>query len=193
LAPPPPQRAAASRLLRAGPPASAATGTQCLRFPPLAGSLSPPWISRPRVAVSPLAFSRSVQEPQTRLTPPLRRTPPGQQRGQPPGSSRGATKDPRFRCHLTLFDASTAHAHPGSPRTERFLERLPGPHLTRSRRAFSLDARHDSLQLTQLQSGLTPTPAGPTPKGQQASISCTAPPMSGSSYTIPPSAFVTHW
>jgi hypothetical protein len=42
LAPPPPQRAAASRLLRAGPPASAATGTQCLRFPPLAGSLSPP-------------------------------------------------------------------------------------------------------------------------------------------------------
>jgi len=73
------------------------------------------------------------------------------------------------------------------------LERLPGPHLTRSRRAFSLDAHHDSLQLTQLQGGLTPTPAGPTPEGQQASISRTAPPMSGSSYTIPPSAFVTHW
>jgi hypothetical protein len=73
------------------------------------------------------------------------------------------------------------------------LERLPGPHLTRSRRAFSLDAHHDSLQLTQLQGGLTPTPAGPTPEGQQASISRTAPPMSGSSYTIPPSTFVTHW
>jgi hypothetical protein len=73
------------------------------------------------------------------------------------------------------------------------LERLPGPHLTRSRRAFSLDAHHDSLQLTQLQGGLTPTPAGPTPEGQQASISRTASPMSGSSYTIPPSAFVTHW
>ena len=41
--------------------------------------------------------------------------------------------------------------------------------------------------------GLTPTPAGPTPEGQQASISRTAPPMSGSSYTTPPSAFVTHW
>ena len=67
------------------------------------------------VAVSTLAFSRSVQEPQTRLTPPLRRTPPGQQRGHPPGSSRGATKDPRFRCRLTLFDASTAHARPGCP------------------------------------------------------------------------------
>ena len=30
-----------------------------------------------------------MQEPQTRITPPLRRTPPGQQRGQPPSSSRG--------------------------------------------------------------------------------------------------------
>ena len=60
------------------------------------------------------------------------------------------------------------------------LERLPGPHLTRSSRAFSLDAHHDSLQLTQLQGGLTPTPAGPTPEGQQASISRTAPLMSGS-------------
>ena len=52
---------------------------------------------------------------------------------------------------------------------QALLERLPGPHLTRSRRAFSLDAHHDSLQLTQLQGGLTPTPAGPTPEGQQAS------------------------
>ena len=33
------------------------------------------------VAVSTLAFSRSVQEPQTRLTPPLRRAPPGQYTG----------------------------------------------------------------------------------------------------------------
>ena len=69
---------------------------------------------------------------------------------------------------------------PGLP-GRALLERLPGPHLTRSRRAFSLDAHHDSLQLTQLQGGLTPAPAGPTPEGQRSSISRTAPPMSGSS------------
>src|SRR4051794_4686345 len=43
-------------------------GTQCLRFPPLAGSLSRPWRPTTPVAISTLAFSRSVQEPQTRLT-----------------------------------------------------------------------------------------------------------------------------
>jgi hypothetical protein len=32
-------------------------------------------------------LSRSARKPQTRLTPPLRRAPPGQQSGQPPGSS----------------------------------------------------------------------------------------------------------
>ena len=109
----------------------------------------------------------------------------------PPGSSRRACYDLRFRCRLQIFDASTAHAQPETG--GRFLERLPGPHLTGSSPAFSLNAHHDSLQLTQLQGGLTPTPAGPTPEGQQASISRTAPPMSGSSYTTPPSAFVTHW
>jgi hypothetical protein len=40
------------------------------------------------------------------------------------------------------------------------LERLPGPHLTQSSRAFSPIAHHDSLQLTQHQGGLAPTPAG---------------------------------
>src|ERR1019366_4667006 len=77
---PHPRSAGASPLLRAGPPASAATGTQCLRFLPLARSLSPPveLTRRPGRPLSPLAFSRSVQEPQTRLTPPSRRAPPGQ-------------------------------------------------------------------------------------------------------------------
>ena len=77
---PHPRSAGASQLLRAGPPASAATGTQCLRFPPLAHSLSPPveLTRRPGRPLSTLAFSRSVQEPQTRLTPPSRRAPPGQ-------------------------------------------------------------------------------------------------------------------
>src|SRR5580658_3085602 len=79
FAPPPPQQAGTSPLLRAGPPASAATSTQCLRFPPSARSLSRP--SRaydPGSTLSPLAFSRSMPEPQTRITPPLRRAPPGQ-------------------------------------------------------------------------------------------------------------------
>ena len=60
-------------------------------------------------------------------------------------------------------------------KAERFLERLPGPHLTGSSPAFSPNARHDGLQPTQHRGGLTPTPAGPTPEGQQASISRTAP------------------
>ena len=74
-------------------------------------------------------------------------------------------------------------AHPPNESGRVLLERLPGPHLTGSSPAFSLDARHDSLQLTQLQGSLTPTPAGPTPEGQQASISRTAPPMNDVSYT----------
>jgi hypothetical protein len=89
--------------------------------------------NRPEVAVSALAFSRSVQEPQTRLTPPLRRTPPGQERGHPPGSSRGMHQNPRFRCRLKEFrrlnSARPTGEHPG----RALLERLPGPHLTRSK------------------------------------------------------------
>jgi len=42
-----------------------------------------------------------VQEPQTGLTPPLRRAPPGQEQlGDPPDSSREQQQNPRFRCHL---------------------------------------------------------------------------------------------
>src|SRR5215211_2830136 len=91
-------------------------GTQCLRFLPLAGSLSRPWRPTTPVAVSTLAFSRSVQEPQTRLTPPSRRAPPGQSSGHPPGSSRENSQTPRFRCHLDYAnDASTAHPPHRSP------------------------------------------------------------------------------
>jgi len=45
----------------------------------------------------------AMQEPQTRITPPLRRTPPSQERGHPPSSSRGKEQAPRFRCHLRMF------------------------------------------------------------------------------------------
>jgi hypothetical protein len=53
-------------------------GTQRLRFLPSARSLSRPKGPATPVAISTLAFSRSVPEPQTRLTPPSRRAPPGQ-------------------------------------------------------------------------------------------------------------------
>jgi hypothetical protein len=134
-------------------------GTQCLRCLPLAGSLSRPWRPTTPVAASTLAFSRSVQEPQTRLTPPSRRAPPGQSSGHPPGSSRENSQTPRFRCHLDYAnDASTAHPHPGPP--ERgFLARLPGPHLTRpSAPSPCRSPRRSSANAAQ--GGLTPPPEG---------------------------------
>jgi hypothetical protein len=124
----------------------------------LARSLPRPSGPATPVAVSTHAFSRSVQEPQTRITPPIRRAPPGQERGHPPSSSRRKYQAPRFRCHLkSSFDASTTTPHRDLP-GRALLERLPGPHLAGSSPAFSLDARHDSLQLTQLQGGFGACP-----------------------------------
>ena len=68
----------ASQLLRAGPPARPATVLSPSRFRPL-GRL--PLTALTRAAVSSRAFSRSTQTQQTRLTSPLRRTPPGQSAG----------------------------------------------------------------------------------------------------------------
>jgi len=50
---------------------SVSTSARSLSRP---GGCTSPWTAD----VSTLAFSRSVQEQQTRLTPPLRRAPPGQ-------------------------------------------------------------------------------------------------------------------
>ena len=58
------------------------------------------------------------------------------------------------------FDASTTTPAPSMSPDQTLLERLPGPHLTRSSRAFSPDAHHDGLQPTQHQGGLTPAPEG---------------------------------
>src|SRR5688500_17121078 len=134
-------------------------GTQCLRCLPLARSLSRPWRPTTPVAISTLAFSRSVQEPQTRLTPPPRRAPPGQSSGHPPGSSRENSQTPRFRCHLDYAnDASPAHPHPGLP--ERALsgtsswsppDASSAPSPCRSPRRSSANAA---------QGGLTPPPEG---------------------------------
>jgi hypothetical protein len=147
---------------------------------------------RPRAPVSTLAFSRSMQEPQTRITPPLRRTPPGQQRGQPPGSSRRQIRSSVSMSSQPVSTPQTTTPDPSTRPDRTILERLPGPHLTRSSLAFSLDAHHDGLQPTQLQGGLTPAPAGPTPEGQQSSISRTAPLFRNRFLHQPPSAFVTH-
>src|SRR6266540_2014095 len=72
-----------------------------------------------RAAVSTLAFSRSVQEPQTRLTPPLRRAPPGQYTGIRQAHPGGLPRAPGFDAVSVSFDASTAHAPPVIP-AERF-------------------------------------------------------------------------
>ena len=148
-------------------------GTQCLRCDSL-GTL-PLATQGPAIpiALSTLAFSRSAREPQIRLTPPIRRAPPGQERAPARLIPRGKL-NPRFRCHLSLSTPQRrrpAHSGPSA------LERLPDPHLTRSSPAFPLIAHHDGLQPTQHQGGLAPAPAGPTLEGQQSSISRTAPPM----------------
>jgi hypothetical protein len=134
-------------------------GTQCLRFPPSAGSLSRPWRPTTPVAASALAFSRSAQEPQTRLTPPSRRAPPGQSSGHPPGSSRENSQTPRFRCHLDYAnDASSARPHTGLP-GGRSLARLPGPHLTRSSAPSPCRSPRRS-SANAAQGGLAPPPEG---------------------------------
>ena len=72
------------------------------RFSRLAGSLSP------RTAVSGHAFPRSMHEQQTGLTSPTCRTPPGQNSGHPPNSSRADLLHPGFDATLLSNDTSTA-------------------------------------------------------------------------------------
>jgi hypothetical protein len=73
----------------------------------------------------------------------------------------------------------------------RFLERLPGPHPTRSSAPSPCcSPRRSSTNAAQ--GGLAPSPEGRRPEGQLASIPSTAPPMNDVPYTTPPSAFVTH-
>jgi hypothetical protein len=79
--------------------------------------------------------------------------------GHPPGPSRENSQTPRFRCHLDIpNDASTAHAHPKA-REGRFLERLPGPHLTRSSAPSPYRSPRRS-SANAAQGGLAPSPEG---------------------------------
>ena len=129
----------ASPLLRAGPPADAATVLNASGFRrQRAPSRYPPSTSPTgRQAVSAPAFPRSVQEPQTGLAPPKRRTPPGQYSGTRQAHP-GNSWPPRFRCHLNVSTRPQWFAH----------ARLPGPHLTPQRCLFRI-AHHDGLQPTQ--------------------------------------------
>jgi hypothetical protein len=133
-----------------------------------------------------------MQEPQTRITPPLRRTPPGQQRGQPPSSSRGQIRSSVSMSSKPVSTPQRRRPTRAPARTGRFWNVFLVPTWRDQRLAFSLNAHHDSLQLTQLQGGLTPIPAGPTPEGQQSSISRIAPHFRKPLLHQPPSAFVTH-
>ena len=139
------------------------------------------WGQRPRTTVSTLAFSRSMQEPQTRITPPLRRTPPGQQRGQPPSSSREQIRSSVSMSSQPVSTPQTTTPTPSLSSGRTILERLPDPHLTRSSAPSPCRSPRRS-SANAAQGGLTPAPAGPTPEGQQASISRTAPPSETASY-----------
>ncbi len=93
--------------------------------------------------------------------------------GSPPGSSRERDKDPRFRCRLRF--TALQQRRPDRPTPGRaILERLPGPHLTRSRRASPLTLT--TTVFSQRSSGwFDACPRRPTPEGQQSPISRTAP------------------
>src|SRR5213078_3855184 len=124
----------ASPLLRAGPPASAATVLNASQFP-LRNAL--PVTTPGRVDMSALAFPRSMQKPQTRLAPPPCRTPPGQSTGTRQTLPEVLSKTPVLMPPKTF---TTRH--------QRFaFARLPDPYLTHHVRLF-LIAHHDSLQLT---------------------------------------------
>jgi hypothetical protein len=188
LAPPPPQRAGASQLLRAGPPASGATVLSafgcCLGTSPLAGRGARGPFERP--AVSTLAFSRSVQEPQTRLMPPVRRAPPGQSAG----SRQARPEDgclPSVLAPLVVF--TTLQRRRPALRSGALVH-LPGPYLTPQGR-LSPVAHHDGLQPTQHRAvWRLPRRAGAGGPSVLHLLHSTA--SERVSYMTPPSTFVTH-
>ena len=168
-------------------------GTQCLRFLP---RHAPFW---DRVAVR-----AQVNGPRYRRSPspvPCKSSRPGSRRlyaGHHLANKRvtrqacprGKRRPPGFGT-VYLFRRFNNDVRPNLP-GRTLLARLPGPHLTRSRRAFSLSLT--TTVFSQRSTGwFGAYPRRPTPEGQQSSISRTAPPIEGIFYTTPPSAFVTHY
>src|ERR1035437_6077342 len=143
------QTAGVSQLLRAGPPANAASVLSafgfCLGTLPLAtgGSLDP--VNGRRYRRSPSHVPCKSSRPGSRRLyagPPLANT-----RAPARLIPRGDT-GPSVSMPINFYDASTATPNrvaPGRP----LLARLPSPHLTHLVRLFP-DAHHDGLQPTQL-------------------------------------------
>jgi hypothetical protein len=108
-----------------------------------------------------------MQKPQTGLTSPTCRTPPGQKSGHPPDSSRADLPHPGFDATLLSNDTSTAIPEnedcAPSSRSPPDTSRAPFPH--RSPRRSSTNAACGGLQ---------PPSARAAAKGQTF-ISCTAP------------------
>ena len=101
-----------------------------------------------------------MRTPQTRLAPPLRRAPPGQQSGQPPGPSRRLWRSPVLMPPSSSNDASTVNATTGNHRHGALsAQRLPGPRLTPQRRLFpGRSPRQSSANAAR--GGLRPPPEG---------------------------------
>ena len=110
----------------------------------------------------PALSPRSVQKPQTGLTSPTCRTPPGQKSGHPPDSSRADLLHPGFDVTLLSNDTSTATPEnedcAPSSRSPPDASRAPFPH--RSPRRSSANAACG---------GLPPPSAQAATKGQQPS------------------------
>jgi len=125
-----------------------------------------------------------MQEPQTGLTSPTCRTPPGQKSGHPPDSSRADLLHPGFDATLLSNDTSTAIPEnqdcAPSSRSPPDASRAPFPH--RSPRRSSANAACG---------GLPPPSARAAAKGHTF-ISCTAPSSRSSIYKQNSSMFVAH-
>ena len=135
----------ASQLLRAGPPACLATGTQPLT---VSAAWSSPSRRHPWRQFRGDTFTRSIREPC-----------PGScclYAGHHLGSRRVTPRliprygaDPGFDVDLMGFDASTTDIY----------NHLPGPHLTYSWHAFSCAAHHEPPLTAAAHAGLIPPPA----------------------------------
>jgi len=112
-------------------------GTQCLRFPPLARSLTRPWGLRPRTP-----YRRSPSHvPCKSRRPDSRRLYAGHHLARNTGTRQahlgGRKRTPGFDAIFPGFRRVNSDAPPGHP-SRALLERLPSPHLTQSSHAFSL-------------------------------------------------------
>ena len=106
------------------------------------------------MAVSGHAIPRSARKPQARLAPPLRRAPPGQQSGQPPGSSQA---NPKNLVSMPPYRITTLSN--GESLSGLLMQRLPDPHLTHLVRLFPhRSPRWPSASAAE--GGLKPPPEG---------------------------------